>query len=180
MRKLLLLASVLILPLAACDTTANDDGEVAAPASPAFDGTERLAEADEAAEVIDAEYLRQTVAALAADEMEGRGPGSEGDRKARQYLIAQMQQLGLQPAGPGGSWEQPFDMVGITAKAPPTWTFRGPSGEAAFARQEDFMASSGVQREAAALDDAEVVFVGYGIEAPEYEWDDYKGADLDG
>ncbi|HVS02302.1 MAG TPA: M20/M25/M40 family metallo-hydrolase, partial [Thermoanaerobaculia bacterium] len=47
-------------------------------------------------------------------------------------------------------------------------------------RQEDFMASSGVQREAAALDDAEVVFVGYGIEAPEYEWDDYKGADLDG
>ncbi|MCB1055382.1 MAG: M28 family peptidase, partial [Acidobacteria bacterium] len=69
---------------------------------------------------------------------------------------------------------------GITAKAPETWTFKTPEGPLAFRWWDEYIASSGVQRETAKVDDAEVVFVGYGIRAPEYDWDDYKDEDLKG
>ena len=135
---------------------------------------------DAAVEALSAEGLRGHIAILSADDMEGRVPGSEGDRKARQYMIEQMKAAGLEPGGAGGSWEQPFDIVGLTAEVPTTWTFTGEKGELTLDHWDELIAFSGVQDAAAGVENAELVFVGYGIEAPEYGWNDWKDADVAG
>jgi Zn-dependent M28 family amino/carboxypeptidase len=118
---------------------------------------------------------------LASDALEGRGPATRGDTLARLYLAAELQSYGYQPGGVNGTWEQPFDVVGVTAKAPETWSFTGKGGANVDLKwHTDWIAGSGVQTETAAFNDAEVVFIGYGIEAPEYKWDDFKGADVKG
>ena len=125
--------------------------------------------------------ILEDVEVLAGDDFEGRGPGSAGDRKTRAYLVERREALGYEPGMPDGAWEQPIPIVGMTARMPATWTFRGPDGaHASMAWWDEYIASSGVQQERAGFDDAEVVFVGYGIEAPEEGWDDFKGADLRG
>ena len=132
---------------------------------------------------ISAAQLAAAVRFLSADALEGRGPGSPGDRLARLYLATELEASGLEPAGgtaAAPSWEQPFPMIGIASQAPPTWEFSGRAGKVALARHDEFIAVSGVQRPTAALADAEVVFVGFGIQAPEFGWDDFKGADLRG
>ncbi len=138
------------------------------------------ARAGEAAKRITADSMREWTRRLASDEMEGRAPGSRGDALARRYIVEQMKALGLEPGGLGGSWEQTFEMVGITAEAPAVWTFRAGEREVGLANRDEFIAFSGVQEPVARVAGAEVVFVGYGIEAPEYGWDDYKGVDVAG
>ena len=128
-----------------------------------------------------ATQLATWIADLSDDAMEGRGPGTAGDVMARQYIADVMAGMGLEPAAADGGWEQPFDIVSIDSTVPETWTFRSGSGDSAeFAFWDEFIAHSGVQSEQAAIEDAEVVFVGYGIQAPEYDWDDYGDADLTG
>ncbi|HEX5765060.1 MAG TPA: M28 family peptidase [Woeseiaceae bacterium] len=136
--------------------------------------------AKEATSEITADLMRGYVIELSDDKYEGRGPGSPGDEAARAYLIAELQKLGLEPGGPNGSWQQPFDLVGVTTEPPDQWTFRHDEGEVTLKKWDQFIASSGVQQEQAKIEDAELVFVGYGIQAPEYEWDDFKGQDLKG
>jgi Zn-dependent M28 family amino/carboxypeptidase len=163
------------LALAAC--TAAPDGDAAAP-------PENLAltpAAATASEAITPEVLAAPIRALSSDEMEGRGPGGPGDEKARAYLAARLEELGYQPGAADGSWQQPFDIVGIDAKVPKQWTFAAPGGKGvALKVWDDFIAASGVQQPSAAIAGAEVVFVGFGIVAPEYDWDDYKGMDVKG
>jgi Zn-dependent M28 family amino/carboxypeptidase len=169
-----LAGGVLLSSLVACAPEVPDNAE-------APDADVELEEiAEEAAQVIDADLLRSHVAALSADEFEGRGPGSPGDDKAQAYLIEQMKALGLEPGGPDGQWRQAFEMRGITAQAPETWTFRKNGETVAFDWWDGYIAASGVQQPVASIEDAEVVFVGYGIQAPEYDWDDFKGVDLTG
>ena len=69
--------------------------------------------------------MRDIVIEISSDEYEGRGPGSRGDVMARDYLAAEMQRLGLQPGAADGTWEQKFDLVGVTTAQPDTWTFEG-------------------------------------------------------
>src|SRR5690606_18015781 len=76
-----------------------------------------------AAEAITAERIRSVVAELADDSYAGRGPGSEGDAMARRYLAEQLEAIGFAPGAPGGSWEQPFELIGVTATQPATWSF---------------------------------------------------------
>lgn len=134
-----------------------------------------------AARAITPATLQAPIRYLADDLLEGRGPASRGDALTQHYLASTMQLLGLEPGGPDGSWFQPFDVVGITAEMPQTWTFsKGDGGSVDLAFSDEFIAGSGVQSPQARIEDAELVFVGYGIEAPEFEWDDYAGADLDG
>ncbi len=128
-----------------------------------------------------ADQLGTWIADLSADQMEGRGPGTPGDVDARRYIADAMAGMGLEPAAADGGWEQPFDIVGIDAAVPETWTFVADGGDSVeFAFRDEFIAHSGVQSEQAALENAEVVFVGYGIQAPEYDWDDFGDADLAG
>jgi Zn-dependent M28 family amino/carboxypeptidase len=91
-----------------------------------------------------------------------------------------MEAMGLEPAA-GGSWIQSVPLVGITGKVPPAWTLAGPKGQSLTLQYKgDFVAVPGVQEPTASLSDAEIVFVGYGIVAPEYQWDDYKDVDVKG
>jgi Zn-dependent M28 family amino/carboxypeptidase len=136
--------------------------------------------AQEAADSIQAEPIRESTLELSDDRFEGRGPGTAGDAAARAWIADRMAALGLEPAGDDGTWEQLFDIVSITAQVPERWAFQSSSEELSFRRDEEFVAFSGVQESEARIDDAELVFVGYGIQAPEYEWDDYKGEDVSG
>jgi len=168
------LVSVVLLA-AACDgrvdVAVDQDG---APGASFSDAEIR------AMETITADTIRAVVAEIASDAYGGRGPGSAGDRAARRYLAGRLAQAGFQPGGRQGSWEQPFELVGLQTSVPATWSFTAGDQSIDLAWREEFMASSGVQSDRAAVDDAEVVFVGYGIQAPEYDWDDFAGADLRG
>ncbi len=137
-------------------------------------------EAQAAAATIDGEQLRQWVATLSDDAMEGRGPGGAGDAKARKYIAEQLEAMGYQPGAADGSWEQPFDLVGITADVPDSWIFTSADDARDYARWDQFIAGSGVQKARSEIVGAEIVFVGYGMQAPEYDWDDFKDADLNG
>jgi Zn-dependent M28 family amino/carboxypeptidase len=124
--------------------------------------------------------LEAPVRFLADDALEGRGPATRGDQLARLYLSTQLQALGFEPGGPNGQWEQQFDIVGAVAQMPATWSFSAKNQKVELQRRDDFIINSGIQSEQVAVNEAEVVFVGYGIEAPEYRWNDFKGRDLKG
>jgi Zn-dependent M28 family amino/carboxypeptidase len=128
--------------------------------------------------------LEAPIRFLSDDLLEGRGPATRGDALARRYLAAELQSLGYLPGAPGGKWEQPVDVVGVTAQLPAQWTFKGRGKtrgkEVSLKLSDDFIAGSGVQSDSAGFSNAGLVFVGYGIEAPEYQWDDFKGVDVRG
>ena len=136
--------------------------------------------AEQAAEEITGDYMRSIVVEISDDRYEGRGPGSEGDAMARAYLAKRMEELELEPAAEDGSWEQPFDLVGVNSSQPDSWTFEGHGQSLTLKQWDQFIVGGGIQEARAELDGAELVFVGYGIQAPEYDWDDYKGVDLTG
>jgi hypothetical protein len=136
--------------------------------------------AEQASKEITGDYMRGIVVEISDDRYEGRGPGSQGDAMARAYLAKRMEELGLEPAAEDGSWEQPFDLVGVNSSQPDSWTFEGHGESLTFKQWDQFIVGSGKQEDRAELDGAELVFVGYGIRAPEYDWDDYKGVDLTG
>jgi Zn-dependent M28 family amino/carboxypeptidase len=134
---------------------------------------------DAAGKAITADLLRDQITRLSSDELEGRGPTTRGDQAARAYLAEQLKSMGYEP-GDGKSWEQPVDLVGIKADMPPKWTFRHGAKTVAMTWWDQYIAGSGIQTERGAIKNAEVVFVGYGIQAPEFGWDDFKGKDLKG
>ncbi len=136
--------------------------------------------AEQAALQIEDEYMREIIKEISLDSYEGRGPGTRGDVKARKYLAERMAEIGLEPAGDDGGWEQSFDLVGVNASQPDEWVFEGHGKSMALKQWDQFIVGSGVQNERSEIEDAELVFVGYGIQAPEFDWDDYKGADLKG
>jgi hypothetical protein len=176
--------SIAVLLMAACSKEQPVEPSVEAPVeleSPlAVEAAGGNPVAEEAAKQITDEFMREIIVEISADEYEGRGPGSAGDEKARKYLARRMEEIGLLPGAEGGSWEQPFDLVGVNASQPESWTFDGHGKSMTLAQWDDFIVGSGVQEERAVIEDAEIVFVGYGIQAPEYDWDDYKGVDLEG
>jgi Zn-dependent M28 family amino/carboxypeptidase len=124
--------------------------------------------------------LEASIRFLASDALEGRGPATRGDQLARLYLATELEGLGYQPAFPNGQWQQPFDVVGIKAEMPRTWSFQAPHARVDLKWHDDYIAVSGLQNDKVSVDDAELVFVGFGIQAPEYKWDDYKGTSLKG
>jgi Zn-dependent M28 family amino/carboxypeptidase len=137
--------------------------------------------AEEAATLITPGFMRDMVANLADDRFEGRGPGTRGDRMARTFLRNRLEELGFEPGATGGEWEQAFPIVGLTSSMPEIWSFKGKDHlDADFRWWEEYIGASGEQQPEVSIENAELVFVGYGIEAPEEDWDDYKGADLRG
>jgi Zn-dependent M28 family amino/carboxypeptidase len=115
---------------------------------------------------------------LASDLLEGRAPATRGGQVAAQYIAAQFQALGLEPAGEKGSYFQPVALVGMTPQPTLSWGKAGsPPDSLSF--RESFVAWA-ERPEPDIGASGEVVFVGYGIRAPEWQWDDYKGTDLKG
>lgn len=117
---------------------------------------------------------------LADDLLEGRGTGTRGDALARTYLSTQMQACGLQPGVSGQAWTQPVPILGITSVVTQTLTAKGLNGEAVFQAPDDFTAVAGSPDPQATWQGAEMVFVGYGIHAPEQQWNDFGSEDVKG
>lgn len=130
------------------------------------------------APVIDAPGIEADVAALSADDMEGRGTGTEGERRAAAYLESRMREIGLQPLD--GSYRQEVRLVGM--KRDDAASSLSISGPAELPLQDGVNVSywSTLQQPQVSVQDAPLVFVGYGVEAPEYGWDDFKGLDASG
>jgi Zn-dependent M28 family amino/carboxypeptidase len=117
---------------------------------------------------------------LSDDLLEGRAPGSRGEKLATRYIAAQLEALGLEPGGEGGSFFQKVPLVGIVPTLPKTVTLKGGGKSVDLAVPSELVIMAGNQSASARIADAEVVFVGYGIVAPEYKWDDYAGVDVKG
>lgn len=134
----------------------------------------------QAAESIDESTLRGHIRFLADDRLEGRGPGSRGDQLTQLYLQTQFQTLGLRPGGSAESWTQSVPLVGVTTKVPDTVSFRCRDETLTLDSGQDFIATIGRPTASIEITDAELVFVGFGIQAPEYAWNDYKDVDVRG
>ena len=129
---------------------------------------------------IDPERIRAHVRFLSHDLLEGRGTGQRGGDIAGEYIATQFWLDGLKPAGDNGTFFQKVPMVGITSAPDTTFELVPNKGETLKLRPlDDYVAYDETQNAANDID-AEIVYVGYGIEAPEYQWDDYKGVDVRG
>ncbi|MFB3854072.1 MAG: M28 family metallopeptidase [Vicinamibacterales bacterium] len=127
-----------------------------------------------------AEVLEHT-RALASDEYEGRAPGTKGEDLTIAYIEDQFRKAGLRPGNPDGTFIEKVPLVGITPDASKiALTLRKGARKRQLRFKDDFVAWTKRVVEKVALDDSELVFVGYGTIAPEFNWDDYKGVDLKG
>ncbi|MGV3457023.1 M28 family metallopeptidase [Sphingomonas sp.] len=156
------LALLALLGLAACstasDTTALPD--VALPAMPM-------------------DVMKDATQTLSSDAFEGRAPGTPGEAKTLAYLVEQFQKAGLQP-GNNGSWFQDVPLVAITAQNVSPLTFTGGTQPMSLKYGPEFVAGTYRVTPNIAVKDSPVVFVGYGINAPEKGWNDYAGVDVKG
>ncbi|MEZ6036363.1 MAG: M28 family peptidase [Planctomycetota bacterium] len=131
-------------------------------------------------EAITADMLRTHVRFLADDLLEGRGVGSRGDQLAREYIASHLAAAGCEPGGPDGQWMQPVPILGITSTVTQGLSAKGKGGTASFEAPENYTAVAGNPAASAAWQDAELVFVGYGIDAPEQSWNDFGSFDVRG
>jgi len=128
---------------------------------------------------IDAAAVLAHVKVLASDAFEGRAPGTPGEEKTVAYLTEQFTKLGLKPGNPDGTFVQKVPLVGITPAAAPLTVSKG-TETATLAWRDDVVAWTKRVTDESTLKASELVFVGYGVQAPEYGWDDYKGVDVTG
>jgi Zn-dependent M28 family amino/carboxypeptidase len=177
----ILVAVVALVVLAgARQTGAAQNSDPPAPGAAAKNPVVPAAVARVAGAYITRAVLEAPIRFLSSDLLEGRGPATRADQITRLYLQTRLEGMGYQPAFPHGQWQQPFDIVGIRSQMPQTWSFQGKSGHTDLQWRQDYIATSGEQSERESVNDAELVFVGYGIQAPEYHWDDFKSANLTG
>ena len=134
----------------------------------------------DAAGSIDGARMLAHIKVLSSDEFEGRGPGTRGEELSIGYMEKQFRAAGLEAGNPDGSYLQKVPLVGIRPDPSMEFTFAGHGGVLHALFQRDFVAWTKRMVESSALDHAEMVFVGYGVQAPEYKWDDFKGVDVRG
>jgi len=134
----------------------------------------------EALAAFDTATVMQHIRVLSADSLMGRGPGTAGEEKSVVYLESQFKAMGLKPGNPDGSYIQKVPLVGITVKNSPTLTFTKGGTSTALKWHDDYVAWTKHVTPTASLKNSELVFVGYGVEAPQFGWDDFKGVDLTG
>ena len=147
------------------NSNAPSSSSLAADLKPAFDS-------------ITANDILQHTKALSADEYEGRGPGTKGEELTVKYLTEQFQRLGLKPGNPDGTFVQKVPLVGFTGA--PTASFTAGSKQINLTFPKDYVAVSRRFVPESKVENSDIVFVGYGVVAPEYGWDDYKGLDVRG
>jgi Zn-dependent M28 family amino/carboxypeptidase len=138
--------------------------ELAKPTFPALDGAAIL----------------QHIKVLASDEFEGRAPGTKGEELTVKYLVDQFTRLGLKPGSTDGTYIQKVPLVGITPDPKTSLTLRRGARRLNLRFKDDVVAWTKHVADSASVDSSDVVFVGYGVVAPEFNWDDYKGLDVKG
>ena len=159
-------------------------GEGGAPGAPAPSrdavSVHLPSDAFAAMESIDPEHIRWHVRFLSHDLLEGRGTGQRGGDIAAEYMATQFAEYGLKPAGDNGSYLQKVPLVGITTLPETHFVLLPKQGAPMDLKPlDEYVAYDQTQQPQSDVD-AEIVYVGYGIEAPEYSWDDYKGVDVRG
>lgn len=140
-------------------------------------GTRAFATADSVA--IDGKAFVKHIQVLASDAFEGRKPGTVGEEKTVQYLQSEFQKMGLQP-GNGKSYFQAVPMVTIASKPAGPLVLKGKNGTVSLNSLTDYVATTPHVQNQVKVTDSELVFVGYGIVAPEYNWNDYAGLNVKG
>jgi Zn-dependent M28 family amino/carboxypeptidase len=138
-------------------------------------GGERLSYAP-----IDPARMSEHTRVLASDAFEGRAPGTPGEAKTIDYLNRQFAALGLEPGGENGGWTQRVPLIRTRLKAPGRFSIAAKGQPLPLAAPRDIYLSTVRPVERARIADAPMVFVGYGVSAPERQWDDFKGVDLNG
>ncbi|HVI83233.1 MAG TPA: M20/M25/M40 family metallo-hydrolase [Chthoniobacterales bacterium] len=132
-----------------------------------------------ALDVITPDALLAHIKILASDEFEGRAPGSKGEELSIKYIADQFKAIGLTPGNPDGGYFQEVPLAGIKSNPRMQFVVNGkPPMDLKFT--DDFVASSARLQNEIKIDNSDLVFVGYGVVAPEYAWDDYKGVDVRG
>ncbi|MGO3127141.1 MAG: M28 family metallopeptidase [Luteimonas sp.] len=172
MRKpLLLLALPAALVLAACgDKTAAPDAATPPDAQAAHTFSPDITAGD----------FGEMVRVLASDEFEGRAPGTAGEDRTVEYIKAQFERIGLQPGGDNNDWYQTVPMVETTADPSTMLRLRNSAGERALKFGDEMVIGTRTGQAEITVADSELVFVGYGVDAPEQNWNDYAGLDLKG
>ncbi len=171
--KLRHILSAAVIALAGCATSSQQSGSGTAPAERVFAGPPLSSEA-----------LMEHINVLSSDEFEGRAPGSNGERLTLDYLQRAFEAAGLQPgvAGDDGtrSWLQETTLIAASLTNTPTLTLSGRDGARTYEYATQFSAWTKRLEPSVAIEDAELVFVGYGVVAPELGWNDYEGVDMRG
>jgi Zn-dependent M28 family amino/carboxypeptidase len=126
-----------------------------------------------------AERLMAEIRTLSSDEFQGRGPGTKGEELSIAYIEKQFREAGLEPGNPDGSYLQAVPLVGTRPDPNMTLTFAGHGKTMKLAFEKDFVAQTRRTVDSVHLD-ADMIFAGYGVQAPEYKWDDFKGVDVRG
>lgn len=150
----------------------------AANANAPVASTTVLAELKPALDSIQANDIMQHTKVLSSDEYEGRGPGTKGEELSVKYLTEQFQRLGLKPGNPDGTYVQKVPLTGFAAQPTASFTAGGKKINLEFPK--DYVAVSRRFVPESKVENSDIVFVGYGVVAPEYGWDDYKGVDVRG
>jgi len=173
----ILFTTLLLFLLTACEKqpqppAAGETTEVASGLPSGFEAAEQSIIPDK---------LLTDVKIIASDDFEGRGAGTEGDRKARAFLEGRLAEMGFDPLFENDSYQQPVEIIGLDVGHPGNLQFSTANGSSvSFGFGDEYMIMAGSQQPEISVKNAEVVFVGYGIQAPEQHWDDFKGADLEG
>ena len=131
-----------------------------------------------ALEAITPDGLLAHIKVLASDEFEGRAPGSKGEDLSVKYITDQFKKIGLKPGNPDGTYTQEVPLAGI--KSEPRMSFVIGDKTMDLKYPDDFVASSARLQPEIKIEKSDLVFVGYGVVAPEYGWDDYKNVDVKG
>jgi len=134
----------------------------------------------DALKFITAEKLRSHIAVLAHDSLEGRGPSSTGDKKATAYIVSQFKKFGVTPAGEKKSYIQKVPLVGVTVDPSTKLKIGNAKEQMELAYSTDYVATTGTYEPLIEFRDAQLIFVGFGIVAPEQQWNDYKDVDVRG
>src|SRR5882724_11716512 len=132
----------------------------------------------DAADAITAADLLKHIKVLASDEFEGRAPGSKGEELSVKYISEQFKALGLKPGNPNGTYTQEVPLAGIVTAPTASFTVGDKKMELKF--PDEYVASSARLENVIKIENTDVVFVGYGVVAPEFGWDDYKDVDVRG
>ena len=140
---------------------------------------EKTPDLKDAMSELNADSLAHHIAVLSSDEFLGRKPFTEGETKTLHYLETQFKAAGLQP-GNGDSYLQEVPMVSITTQAAPAMLVRGKGGQFSLKGFDEYVIWTDKTDSEVMLDQTEVVFAGYGVVAPEYNWNDYEGLDVKG
>ena len=164
-----------ILALAACAAVAGCSGSESPAQTPAASTTTAPQ-----APTIDQAAMIEHIKVLSSDEYEGRAPGTKGEDLTVTYLVEQARKIGLQPGNPDGTYVQKVPLVGITGAEGTPFTVTKGGQQRTFKWADEVVAFTKRVSDTTSISNSDMIFVGYGVTAPDYNWDDFKGVDVKG